>query len=58
MTKREALKMFGSYYRIAQVLGIHRSNIGRWKRGVPKKSEKELLSALERYKANGGVPWL
>lgn len=42
MTKREALKMFGSYYRIAQVLGIHRSNIGRWKRGVPKKRAEQL----------------
>jgi DNA-binding transcriptional regulator YdaS (Cro superfamily) len=48
MTKREALKMFGSYYRIAQVLGIHRSNIGRWKRGVPKKRAEQLREIHDR----------
>jgi DNA invertase Pin-like site-specific DNA recombinase len=51
MTKREAKKMFGSYGKIAKALGINRSCIGRWKRGVPKKRAEQLRGIHE--KGNG-----
>lgn len=46
MTTAEARRLIGNNYRIAQVLGIHRSTVGRWGRMVPKLYRETLQVAL------------
>jgi hypothetical protein len=45
MTKAEAKRFFGSYNKIAQILELHRSSVGRWGRMVPAKHRHALLTA-------------
>lgn len=35
MTKREAVRLFGSAYRLSQVLGISRQAVSQWPDDVP-----------------------
>lgn len=43
MTKAAAKRKHGSLYRIAQVLGVNRSTVGRWGRNVPARYVQQLL---------------
>jgi DNA-binding transcriptional regulator YdaS (Cro superfamily) len=42
MHKYKAVKLFGSDYRLAKALGIHRSAVSRWGRIVPELRARQI----------------
>jgi len=50
MTKAAAKRKFGSYYRIAQVVGRNRSVVGRWGKYVPEQHVATLEAAQGKVK--------
>ncbi len=50
MTKAAAKRKHGSYYRIGQIVGRHRSVVGRWGKYVPAEHVAALEAATGRVK--------
>jgi DNA-binding transcriptional regulator YdaS (Cro superfamily) len=49
MNKRDAVRYFGSAYKLAKALGINQSAVSRWKKLVP------MVRAIELERISGGL---
>lgn len=53
LTKAQAKRIHGSYYRVAKVAGVNRATVSRWGKIVPEKHMEILMNPVKRLEAAG-----
>lgn len=49
LTKKQAKRIHGSYYRVAKAAGVNRATVSRWGKYVPDRHVEKLRDPLAKF---------